>query len=321
METIISYVNSMFQPYPSTKELLDAKENIISNMVEKYEELKKEGKSEHEAIGLVISEFGNIEELLQELGIHTTPTDDSGVAVSFEQAKEYVAVKERSGFLITIGVGFCMLGLWIAQIFDALTHAHILTSFLDSSGDSIFGIAGFLGCVAIGVVAFLYAGSLLKPFSTLEHGVILDLSTASYLKEQKERESRINTIFIAIGVVLCILSPAGFSAGEAFLGSSNEVIEVATFFFIIIAVLLFVSAGCNSSKYDLLLKTPTVAKKEQRTNTLYGTINGCIMMAATAIYLVAGFCFHNWNTSAIVFIVGGILCGITSTIVWALSAK
>ena len=42
METIISYVNSMFQPYPATKELLDAKENIISNMVEKYEELKKE---------------------------------------------------------------------------------------------------------------------------------------------------------------------------------------------------------------------------------------------------------------------------------------
>lgn len=36
---------------------------------EKYNELKNDGKSENEAIGIVISEFGNIEELIEELGI------------------------------------------------------------------------------------------------------------------------------------------------------------------------------------------------------------------------------------------------------------
>ena len=38
-------------------------------MEDKYVELKAEGKSENEAIGIVISEFGNMEELIRELGI------------------------------------------------------------------------------------------------------------------------------------------------------------------------------------------------------------------------------------------------------------
>ena len=45
------------------------KEEILSNMEEKYRELKKQGHSENEAIGTVISEFGNIDELVRELGI------------------------------------------------------------------------------------------------------------------------------------------------------------------------------------------------------------------------------------------------------------
>ena len=39
-------------------------------MEDKYNELKSEGKSENEAIGIVISEFGNIDELINELDIN-----------------------------------------------------------------------------------------------------------------------------------------------------------------------------------------------------------------------------------------------------------
>lgn len=69
MNTIESYVETMFMNLPMTDQIINLKKDILSNMEEKYDELKSDGMSDNEAIGLVISEFGNIDELLNELEI------------------------------------------------------------------------------------------------------------------------------------------------------------------------------------------------------------------------------------------------------------
>ena len=69
METIREYIESMFRNLPQTGKVLKAKQELLSMMEDKYEELKNEGKSENEAVGTVIREFGNLEELATELGI------------------------------------------------------------------------------------------------------------------------------------------------------------------------------------------------------------------------------------------------------------
>ncbi|KAA2299884.1 hypothetical protein FY526_27475, partial [Clostridioides difficile] len=63
METIMVYLENMFAGLPKTPEVEHLKQELLSGMEDKYLELKREGKSENEAIGIVISEFGNIEEL------------------------------------------------------------------------------------------------------------------------------------------------------------------------------------------------------------------------------------------------------------------
>ena len=50
-----------------TSEVRRAKEELLAMMEDKYTELRSEGKSENEAIGQVIAEFGNAEELIREL--------------------------------------------------------------------------------------------------------------------------------------------------------------------------------------------------------------------------------------------------------------
>ena len=69
MDTIREYIESMFRNLPQTGKVLKAKQELLSMMEDKYEELKNEGKSENEAVGTVIREFGNLEELATELGI------------------------------------------------------------------------------------------------------------------------------------------------------------------------------------------------------------------------------------------------------------
>lgn len=69
METIKNYLENMFSHLPNTPEVLKAKYELYQMMEDKYNELISEGKSDNEAIGIVISEFGNLDELADSLGI------------------------------------------------------------------------------------------------------------------------------------------------------------------------------------------------------------------------------------------------------------
>ena len=67
METIRNYLNTMFAGLPDTPEVRRAYEELAAMMEDKYTELKEEGRSENEAVGIVISEFGNLDELAESL--------------------------------------------------------------------------------------------------------------------------------------------------------------------------------------------------------------------------------------------------------------
>ena len=69
MEAIREYLHNMFLNLPETPQVLRAKAELMEMMEDKYEELMQEGMSEKEAVGTVISEFGNLDELAEELGI------------------------------------------------------------------------------------------------------------------------------------------------------------------------------------------------------------------------------------------------------------
>lgn len=67
MDQIREYVEAMFRSLPKTEGVVKSKIQIIDTMEQKYESLIREGKSSNEALGTVILEFGDIEELRGEL--------------------------------------------------------------------------------------------------------------------------------------------------------------------------------------------------------------------------------------------------------------
>lgn len=88
METIRNYLNTMFAGLPDTPEVRRAYEELAAMMEDKYTELKEEGRSENEAVGTVISEFGNLEELAQTLGIEDCLGRSAGAAKYSEPAEQ-----------------------------------------------------------------------------------------------------------------------------------------------------------------------------------------------------------------------------------------
>ena len=78
METIKNYLDAMFLHLPGTPEVFRAKNELAQMMEDKYTELIEGGMRENEAVGTVITEFGNLDELAESLGIQDVMADGTG---------------------------------------------------------------------------------------------------------------------------------------------------------------------------------------------------------------------------------------------------
>ena len=114
METIRNYLETMFLKLPNTPEVYKAKNELWQMMEDKYTELKEEGKSENEAVGIVISEFGNLDELANDLGISQFVESQpmpQGKTLSLDQAKAHTVPHSASCsvFCPSVARSFSML--------------------------------------------------------------------------------------------------------------------------------------------------------------------------------------------------------------------
>lgn len=64
---LIGYIEKLFEDAPKTKKILELKDEIKSNLIEKYNDLLTTGKTEEEAYNIVIAGIGDINELIDNL--------------------------------------------------------------------------------------------------------------------------------------------------------------------------------------------------------------------------------------------------------------
>ena len=76
MEVFNTYLNNIFAAYQETEQALRLKESLLMTMEEKYRDLTLEGLSHDAAVGKVMSEFGTIDELADELVLKERTTED-----------------------------------------------------------------------------------------------------------------------------------------------------------------------------------------------------------------------------------------------------
>ena len=154
MDTIKTYLDNMFLNLPKTDEINTLKNDLLNNMEDKYNELKTQGKTENEAIGIVISEFGNIDELINEMGIKIDEPDENSRILSMEEVRDYLNVKKVTGKNIAIGVLLCILSSASYLISKFLLN-HIISD--ENLADNISCIPFFI-FIMIAVALFITSG-------------------------------------------------------------------------------------------------------------------------------------------------------------------
>ena len=198
----------------------------------------------------------------------------------------------------------------IAGGVSAIVGSVALWSFLSALGLSeMLGTAILLLVIAAAAVVFI-ASSMEEEHFRKKHPVIPDF----YTEPQKERFHRRYIWYIAggvgailLGVVMMVLAFTVLPEKEpyeSYMGAAFLVIVACAVYFLIYGGML--EDKYNIAKYNRQ-NNPTPEDRSRRRRAT--TACAVIMLLATAVFLFAGLAYYKWNWAAIIYPVGGVLCG------------
>lgn len=305
MDTIKNYVETMFINLPETPEMLQLKTDILANMEDKYEELLAEGMSENAAIGQVISEFGNIEEVLEEFNINDsqdTVPQEGLPTIDFHEVEKIIAAKRGVGLKVGLGVMACCAGVGILVASNA-------------NGNQGLGLAGLFLMAAVGVALFILGGFQNSKYEYLEKSFVMTGGTRREVEKMKQAFEKSFIVSITLGVVLCIISMIPLIVTSINNGGTpyEERMLAVMFFIASIGVFLFIYAGVIQGTYTLLLekglkKQPT--KAELKKSKLADKIDAVFWPIVLVIFFIWGFVFNGFRIAWIVFPIAAVLSNI-----------
>lgn len=323
METIRNYLDNMFMNFPNTEKTQRAKQELWEMMEDKYNELIAGGKKEHEAIGIVISEFGNLQELEEELGV-TDENDKIFDKIRFvknEEAEEYLFQTKWGSRSIAAGVMLCIYSPIILLLLGGIQE--YLTSVSDGIVEGV-GITVLLLMIACAVGLFIYSSMKLDNYEYLKKECFrLNYEFENIITETYRERKKIITFKVIIGVILCILSVLPLLISEAIIYEITEfefiyVISIVFILFIIgIAVALFITAGMEEDSYKIILQENAYAieKKQQKISDTEKILGGIYWPIITFIYLVWSFKTERWEITWIIWPLSAILYGTVCKII------
>jgi hypothetical protein len=318
MEAIRTYIENVFKAFDESEKVAVLKRDMLSGMEEKYNALKDEGKSEHEAVGSVIADFGSIDEIAAEIGIQRKPGESASAGDGGEEDYENVIplTRDEAYDVInrfkksSIGIG---AGVWIVLTGVALFMLISNTELANAEG---FGLFALLSFVAGAVPFFIVHGMALSRFEEYDGKRLeLDTSTRAEIKlAQKNYVPKFSGL-IATGVVIVLMALGLF----LLMGADSEEsrgLSVALLLFIIGgATMLFINAGMTFSVYFFLLgegdyKYPARGNKAAVDyERVIGTVAAVFWPTITAAYLLWSFIGDSWHISWVIWPVAGVLFG------------
>ena len=290
MNAIRNYLDNMFRNLPNTEAVRRAKAELLQMMEDKYEELIAEGKTENEAVGIVISEFGNLDELADSLGISEAVTEnpvEDKPMLSMDRVKEYLSMNNTRAILTPLGIALCILSV-VSPIL-----ADILPIDLD-----IIGAGGMFGIIATAVGLFIFSGIKNKEYAEVRNKECsLSIEGAEYVRNERRGFKNSYGLMSSFGIGLCILSFLNPIILDKIPFIDSNVGAAMMFVFVALGVFLITSANTRMNGYDRLLalnesgkmSEEFVPKADRKVNK--APIIICSIIAIAVVVISAGVRF------------------------------
>jgi len=245
MDTIKTYLDNVFAAFPKTDRVLALKRDMLSGMEEKYLALRQQGNNENEAVGIVITNFGSIDEIASELGILPSPlsfqqgsvtpkAENNVIPMTLQEARIYIFKSRNAGY----GMGFAFMLICLGIALPILTNASNVVSI----------ILGALGGITLATVLInmVYEFKLYQKANiSLSSEDYLDLSDL-YTRFAKQSFIKL----LVIGAILLTLIILDSLIITDILGRTNILIMIITALF---SFILIIGMSTSKTAYDYML--------------------------------------------------------------------
>ena len=311
METIKNYLESMFRNLPNTSEVIKAKNELLQMMEDKYTELRREGKSENEAVAKVIAEFGNLDEVAASLGIKEVigeKKERERRNVSLEEVQDYISDKVSAILLRAIGVALFILCPVPTILFGDIVAV-----------DWIGPVLLFV-CIAVGIALCIMSGHRTEQWRFLRHEPCsISPATTDFVVAEKRKFQSVYTALFCTGIALCVCCaiPA-IILSDARTGISEDWGGVCVLAFVAAGVALMIYSSRRYRLYQSLLALNSqetiggayVQSKDKEpvyTNNTVRVIMSVYWPTITCIYLCISFLTFQWWITWIIWPIAGVV--------------
>jgi len=310
MNTIRNYLDNMFLGLPQTDDVIRAKIELLAMMEDKYNELKSCGKTENEAIGIVISEFGNLDELADTLGIKEIMENRTDIpTVSYDDAMQYIENSKLTAPKTALGVLLCIISPVTLMLLLGLSEMNLITA--KEEVLVAVSLAVLICFVAAGVSHFIRFSSKMEKYEYLQENVFeLDYKTEQMVRSIQEQDERSYKSAVNISVIGYILSALPIIITPLMLEIEGlSVISVAVTLIIIAwATYNLINKSAVHESCNVLLQQGDYSIKI-KSNKISKTISKVYWLVIVAIYLGYSFITNNWAMSWIIWAIAGVLYG------------
>ncbi len=319
MDAIKSYLENMFLHLPKSPEVIRAKDELSQMMEDKYNQLRSEGRTDNEAVGQVIAEFGNLDELAENLGISNEvsalSTETEQIHMTDEDVERYFKVTRESGRQVASGVALILFGVIMLILMQSIADIGI---FAENIAQAI-GVGGLLLMVAIAVYMFIMAGIKTDKYENMETKLVnIDPYLRNRIKLQKDeyypsfgRTIATGVFLILLGVIL-LVTVSILEIGGDFL---PQLLVAGLLAMVASATALFITSGVKMGAYDKLLNEGDYSTQKKAEANYMQPIAGIYWLLVLGGYLAWSFLRNAWGISWIVWPIAGVLFGLISSIV------
>ena len=340
MDTIETFLDAMFAPYPATPRLTEARAELHAMMEDAYNDAIAHGKTHNEAVGQVITDFGNLHELAPVLGIAAdirpdaepqpapaagTPTGPSRPAypvVTLPEAQALAQAKRSTASTLAHAVSLFVCAPTALIVLTSLTEAGRLA--ISDNTASFIGIAFALLLVGLGVGMLVQRRAAFSSVHHLIEGKFTPdpVVTAWAVRERLNHET-VRTRRLTIAVFLWIVSALPILATSMLApdhGPQSELSSIGVAISLVIiatGLSIYLPAAWASSTYTTLTHpggsgeySSRRSDGEEDEDPFVGFVASIYWPAMVVIYLLWSFVFDAWGISWIIWPVSGLLFGI-----------
>lgn len=314
MNAIKQHIDYLFQDLPDTTEIKRIKNDLYLNGVDRFKELRSEGRTESEALGTVIIEMGDREDILETLDYNQDFDLSTHSQNTLEDARYLISAYSIEGNKIGLGILLILIGAGLIPTLATFDLA-------------IIGVMILLVLVAAAVGLFIHAGLQLEAIekSLQEGDNVFYLTADDYeiVDNQYQQFQERNRFRIPLGVMLCIVSALPILY-FAFLDNDFLIQRYGVILLMIAVgtgVYQFVMYGMNETAYEKVLNIGEYSKVEREFQQRIEPISSVYWSVVTLIYLAWSFLTMDWHYTWIIWPIAGVLWGLIALLIKMMSDR